>query len=170
MRKALPLIAITFALASLAHADNLRSTIKTFNRKVHATFVKNDMNAFEKVARATCTSDFKEVENGQSHDFDAMLAQMKQGFAMMKINSASATTSKLMQHGDSATCQSNHHMTGSLAGPDKKKHKMVFDGVSTDTWRKEDGHWKLASMVWGKETIKMDGKKIDPSQMMGGSK
>jgi len=169
MKKALPLIVVGLVAASLVRADNLRSMIQNMNRKVCHAMMKKDMAAFEKCTRGGVTSDFKYSENGQAEDYDSMLAHMKQGLTMMKtISTVNTKLVKLTQEGNSATATTRHHMVGIIAGPDKKNHKMVFDGISTDGYRKEDGKWKLASMTWGDQKMTMDGKPFNPMQGQGG--
>ena len=168
MKRILPIIVIALAVSSLASADNLRNKIESMNRKIHNAFMKKDINAFEQITRKGITSDFKYVENGTPESYDEMVAQMKQSFNMMqKVTAANSRILKLSIHGDTADCSTTHHMMAIVGGQDKKTHKMSFDGVSNDSYRKEDGKWKLASMVWGKQKMTMDGKPFDPMKAGG---
>jgi hypothetical protein len=156
-----------FATVTFANADSLRHMINMMNKKVSQTFRNRDMAGFEKITRNGVTSEFKYVENGKTTDYDGMLNMMKQSFGMLKsIDVARATTSNVVQHNGTATAKSRHHLVGTMMGPDSKVHKMIMDGTSNDTFRKEDGKWKLASMSWGKAKMMMDGKPFDPSKMM----
>ena len=138
------------------------------NHKVDAALMKRDYNAFEKITRPGVTSDFKYTEAGKTENYDEMLANMKQGMTMMKkVNVAKSSIVKLAIHGKTATCDTKHHMLATMGGQDSKQHKMSFDGVSTETYRKEKGQWKLASMVWGKQKMTMDGKPFDPMKAGG---
>jgi hypothetical protein len=54
-----------------------------------------------------------------------------------------------------------------MMGPDKKSHTMSFSGTSTNTYVKVKGKWLMSVMSWGKSTMMMDGKPMDPSKMGG---
>ena len=169
MKRTLLVALVAIASITIASAETLQSTINKMNAKVAHAFMHNDMAAFEKITRPAVTSDFKHTEMGHSQTYDQMLSEMKQSFAMIKkFSSVSAKTSHIAIHGDKATSTTTHHMVGVIVGPDKKNHKMVMTGTTKDTYRKEDGKWKLAEMNWVKQGMTMDGKPFDPSQMGGG--
>ena len=165
MKRTLLLAVAAFATISVASAQNLKATINKMNQAVCRALKNRDMALFEKITRPSVTSDFKHVEMGHSMTYDEMLAQMKQSFAMLKkVNSATAKTNKISIHGDTATSESTHHIVAVMAGPDKKNHKMVMNGLTKDVYRKEGKQWKLAEMDWVNQKMTMDGKPFNPGQ------
>jgi Tfp pilus assembly protein PilE len=169
MKRTLLIALVAIASICVASAESLQTTVNKMNTQVAHAFMHNDLDAFEKITRAAVTSDFKHTEMGHSQTYDEMLGEMKQSFAMIKkITVARAKTSHIAIHGDNANSMTTHHMVGVIVGPDKKNHKMVMDGTTKDTYRKEDGQWKLAEMNWVKQGMTLDGKPFDASQMGGG--
>lgn len=169
MRKIISLAVVFCCLVCVVNAEGLKHKIARVNKEVAAAIKRKDLAAFERIVRANTTSDFQYSENGQKMGFDQMLGEMKQSFGMMKrVIVAKAVSSHIAVHGDMATSSTSHHIVATMAGPDHKTHRMDMAGVSADTYKKEGGAWKLASMTWGAQTMKMDGKKINPQQMMQG--
>ncbi len=167
MKRTLLIPIAALALVSLASAESLRHTIKEMNKKIEHAFMKLDMDAFAKATQPYVTSDFKYVENGKTMGFEDMVASMKMSFmTLTKMKSSSSTTLKLVMKGDTGTAFTEHKMKSLSSGPDKKTHLMVFDGFTTDDFRKEDGKWKMARMTWTKESMTMDGKPFDPMKSM----
>lgn len=155
-------------LFTSALAD-LRSELESVNSKIVAAMKKRDADAFGKIVKAGVTKDFKYVENGQTQTLDQMIEGMRMGFAMMtKVTKCEAKIKTLKETGNSGTATIWHSMAGDMKMEDGKTHKMTFEGTSTNTFRKEGGKWKMSSMVWGKQTMKMDGKPFDPTKMGGG--
>lgn len=154
------------ALAAFSTAD-LKSEIKDGNTKIHHAMIKGDMKVLEAVMKAVVTKDFKHIENGQTQNFAQMFAQMKGSFAMMKVTSAKTDVMSVKEKGNGGTASEKHMMGGTMTTPDKKTHKITFTGVSNNTYVKVNGKWKMSVMSWGKSTMTMDGKTMDPSKMGG---
>ena len=165
MKKTAILAVVAFASLSFATPQSLKTEANKMNAEVAHAFLRKDMDAFEKITRAHTTSDFKYVEAEKTYTFDEMVSQMKQSFATMKkITACSAKSSHFVITGDAATSQTDHYMAAIVDGPDKKQHKMVMNGLSKDTYRKENGMWKLAEMDWTNDKMTLDGKPYDMSQ------
>ncbi len=166
--KAIAVAVVVVSLASVASAESLRSQITAADKSYERIMMKKDMDAFDKLMRPSITSDFIYQEMGQTMTYDKMFAQMKMGMgAMTKMKSVVSKLLTLKESGDKATATTLRSMSGFTAGPDKKDHLLSFSGTTTDTYVKQAGKWKFAKMVWGKETMSMDGKVIDPSKMGG---
>ena len=136
------------------------------NSKVAKVMVKKDIDGFVKAVKGGCTSDFKYTENGRSMNFDEMVAGMRQGLAMLnKVKKADSKIVTLTEKGNSATCTTSHNMVGVIMDGNKKPHDMGFLGTSIETYRKENGKWKMASMTWKEQKMTMDGK---PMEALGG--
>ena len=170
MKRTLP-IAICFVLTlGIASAQSLKKAIHRMNVDVTRALKNKDMAKFEKITRPNVTSDFKHIDMGKTQSYDEMLTDIKQSFGMIqKFTSASATTNKIRINGDTATSVSHHRMAGIMMGPDNKKHRMLMVGATHDTYRKEDGKWKLAVMEWFNEKMTLDGKPFNPAAMSGGA-
>ena len=157
------------AIAALTPTPSLKSEITKSQNMVTKYMKAKDLGKLEKVLREGTTADFKYVEGGKEEGFDDMWMSMKMGLdGMTKITECTTRVTDVKMEGDMGWCKDHHHMMGMMMGQDKKKHKMSFDGVSADTFMKVDGKWKMSRMEWVSQTIKMDGKKVDPAQMMGG--
>jgi hypothetical protein len=160
MRTGLCLVAFA-GLCSLATADpSLRSQIEAMNKSIVATFKHRDASAFRKATKGGTTADFKYSDDGgKPMNFDKMVAGMQQAFAMYKqITTAKTTILSVKEHGNTATAVEKHTMGGIVAGGDKKTHKMVFEGTSTETYRKVKGQWLMSSMSMKTDKMTMDGK------------
>lgn len=168
MMKRLSLILVCACLAAGAFAGGLRSEIEATTAKICKAMMKKDMATFAKVCKAGMTSDFKYIEMGKTMTFDEMFQQMKQSFATTeKVTSATSKIVSLKQTATTATCKMRHVMSGTMKSPDKKTHTFSYIGTSVDSYRKEGGKWKMASMKWSEEKMMMDGKPVDMSKMGG---
>lgn len=155
----------TLALISSGLAEDLRQVVDSQNKKIEHAFFKMNMAAFEKALRPNVTADFKYAQNGQPVGFDEIVSTVKQGFvAFAKMKSSSSKTMKLASHGDTGEAVTERKFVAILKGAEKKPHVMAFDGFTDDTFRKEDGKWKLASMTWTKSDMTLDGKPYNPSK------
>jgi ketosteroid isomerase-like protein len=163
--------AVTLAIALLgaltfAHADDMRAQINADAAKISAAMKRKDFPALTKAMKEGATTDFKYTEAGKSQGFDEMLTNMKAGLAMMnKITVCKTAVGTLKKKGDIVQGTMRHIMVGTMKGEDKKMHTMSFTGVSANTYRKEGGKWKMATMTWTSMKQTMDGK---PMPRMGG--
>ena len=164
------LLTVTLAAVSLVaiSSADLKSEVTAMNNKITAAMMKGDMKTLESVMKSGVTADFKYVEAGKTMSFDQMWTTMKASMSSMKCTMAKATMSGLKEKGKMGTGMENHHMMGTMMGPDKKSHKMSFDGTSTNTYMMVGKSWKMSKMVWGKSKMMMDGKPMDMSKMGGG--
>ena len=164
--KTVSLSIVFISLVTTASADALRDQITAANAGYHKAMIKNDMKAMEAMMKNNITSDFTYEEMGRKLNFDQMITQMKAGMgAMKKITEANSKLITLKETGTKATATTLRSMAGVTMGPDKKQHTMAFSGTTTDTYVKQGGKWKFSKMVWGKQTMSMDGKVMDPSKM-----
>lgn len=157
--KALSLSLAALCLVSVASAESLREKVEKMNKEIHAAFLKSDIAMFVRVTKPHMTADFKYFENGQTMNYDQMVAQMKAGFVPgNKVTVAKTEILSMTEKGNAGAGKSRHTMMMVSKGPDKKQHTMMFQGISTDTFRKEGGVWKMATMNMKTEKMLMDGK------------
>ena len=159
---AMKLLATTIcilAATSFSLADSVKSLISKRDAQVTKALKEKDMDKFSELMKAEVTPDFQYIDMGKSQTLDAMLSEMKSSLDMMKR--VSVCTSKIVsfrKSGEMITCKVRRVMGGEDMGPDKKLHKSMFAGTSTDEYKKIDGEWKLASMKWSDQMMTMDGK------------
>lgn len=154
------------ALFATAYAGSLKSEVEASSVKVTAAIKAKDFAKFEKLTRPYVTKDFVHVENGRSMTYDQMLEEMKMGIGMMgKITVCTTKVLGVKESGNEGIAKVKHVMVGTMTGPDKKTHKMAFEGMSADRYRKVNGKWKMYKMEWSEQKMTMDGKPFDPSQM-----
>ncbi len=166
--KAISLPLVLVCLVTVASADSLRSEIKSLNGMVQKAMLSKDMKSLGKKMKSGVTSDFKYMERGQAMNFDTMVKMMDQGMASFaKVTQAKSEILTLKETGKSAAGTTRHTVSGMIMGPDKKQHTMLMVGVSSDTYKKVGGKWKMSSMSWKDEKTTMDGKPFDPSKMGG---
>jgi len=160
MKAALLILAlVTVPVASFAEAS-LKSQIAAMNKPVDAALKARDINAFTKAVTGGMTPDFKYIDDGtKPQSFEGMIAGMKQGLSVYKeITKVSTSVVSAKQKGNMGNAIERHVMEGVVFGPDKKPHKMVFLGTSTETFRKVKGKWMMASMSMKTDKMTMDGK------------
>ena len=164
------LIALSFAALSLAAVSSadLKSELKEMNARVGNAMVKGDMKNLEAMMKAGVTKDFTYTESGQTMNFSQMMEMMKQSMGAMKTTSAHTDIVTVKEKGNMGVATQKRTMTGTMTGPDKKSHKMSFNGTTTDTFVKVGKEWKMSKMVWGKNTMMMDGKPMNMPKMSGG--
>ena len=161
--------AVCLALVCCASAAGVKQEIDAANKQICDAMKKKDMALLEKVMKANITSDFTYEEAGQKMDFKTMFTTMKAGIAQMKtLTKVEAKVISVKESGKTATAKVNHLQEGTMMMPDKKSHKMVFKGISTNVLRQEGGKWKMSKMSWDKTEMLMDGKPMDMSKMGGG--
>jgi len=154
------------ATVSMSFASGLRAQVEAANKQMTTAMKKKDLATVAKLMKEGCTSDFKYMEAGNTQTIDQMIGNMKMGLgSMSKITVCTTKMLRLKQSGNNASGTMQHVMAGTTKGADKKTHKMVFSGVSSNTYRLEGGKWKMSSMEWKKMSQTMDGK---PMQGMGG--
>lgn len=163
--KSILLLCAIVVTATSAFAD-LKSEVTTYNKSFAAAMKKRDFAALEKMMKAGMTADFVYEEGGKKQDAKTMLASMKMGLGMLKkVDSAESKILSIKESGNKATIVTERSMSGTMSGEDKKDHKMVHVGVTTDTMVKVNGKWKMAKMIWKTKTATLDGK---PMPMPGG--
>jgi hypothetical protein len=149
---------IGLSTATAAHAS-LKSEVEALNKPIEAAFMKRDADGFKKVVQNHMTSDFKYTEGDQIMNFDQMVGGIRQGFSKYsKITSVSMRVLSVKEHGATGTVVESQTMDGIVKGPDKKTHKAAYAGVSTETYRKVNGLWKMATMSIKTEKMTFDGK------------
>jgi hypothetical protein len=164
--KALVLTTLFLGLIAVSPAESLKNAIISGNKTVHQAMRNRDSAALTKIFRATCTKDFKYVENGQTQNLDQMIAGMKGGMdSMKKVTKADTKIISVTEKGNTGTSNTVHILEGITMGPDKKEHKMGFSGTCVETYVKVNGKWKMSKMVWKSMKMTMDGK---PMEGMGG--
>lgn len=164
-------LAISIAALCLAGsaAASLKSEIEAMNVQLSKAFLKRDMAMFNRITSSSVTKDFKYTEEGRTMNYEQMLAEMKMGFSNFKSITVSKTVVvACSEKGNTGSAKSRHRMAGEMMGPDKKPHKFTYTGVSNDTFRKEGGKWKIATMNWTETKMTMDGKPFDPMKAGGG--
>ena len=163
------LFSISFAvLASAVLAGPLQKQFEAQMAKIDKCLLNKDIAGFEKLVKPMVTKDYKHIEMGRTLNYNQMIAEMKQGLAMMgKVTVARSKFITFKQTGNTVVAKQSHRMEGTMTGQDKKTHTMAFVGTSQNTYRKEGGVWKMAIMDWKKQDMLMDGKPFDPSKMGG---
>lgn len=167
--KASAFIVLFAAVSAIGHADSLKSEIQKMNKPISNAMKKRDVAAFKKIVQGGVTSDFKYSEDGRAQTFDEMVEGMKQGFAMYStISRADTKIISVSEKGTSGTAVEKHTMAGTMIDPkSKKKHVVVFEGTSNETYKKLNGKWLMASMDMKTDKMTMDGKPM-PMPAMGG--
>lgn len=160
MKASLVLLALAVIPATSLAGSSLKSQVEAMNKPIDAAFKKKDIAAFTRVVKGGMTPDFKYIDDGSKPmDYDHMVAGMKQAFAVyQKITKVETSVLSVKEKGNAGTAVERHTMEGLVAGPDKKPHKMVFVGTSTETFRKVHGMWLMASMSMKTDKMTMDGK------------
>lgn len=153
-------------VAGVAQAGSLKDHALALNKAVMKTMKAKDIAAFEKLMKPNVTADFKYIEYGQVQDFKTMVENMKMGFKMMgKLLKHDLKIVSVSEGPNSGTFTYKTQMESTIIGEDKKTHIMGFGGTAVDTFRKEGGKWKLATMTWKEMKMTLDGKPFDPSKM-----
>lgn len=161
------IFAIGLVALSATAGASLKSEIEAINKPIKAAFMARDVDGFKKVIQPHMTPDFKYTEGDRTMNFDQMIEGIKQGFSMYsKMTHVSMAVLSVKEHGDKGTAVERQAMNGVVKGPDKKDHKTSYVGLSTETYRKVNGEWKMASMSIKMEKMTMDGKPMP----MGGPK
>lgn len=164
----MPVIASLTLAFVFSKSPNLKREADAHNAAICSAMKSKNLDKLEKILRACTTPDFKYVDQGQEEGFDGMWQSMKMGIGSMSMmETVTNSNSNVKVHGSMGTCITHHHMVGRQMGQDHKTHKLDFSGNSLDTFQLMNGHWMLSRMEWKNQTIKMDGKKIDPSKMGG---
>ncbi|MBS1716783.1 MAG: hypothetical protein JSS72_03515 [Armatimonadetes bacterium] len=158
------LILAIIATAAISGADSFKKEIAKHDSHIKAFFLKRDADGFGKYIRPFVTSDFVHSEHGQTMNFDQMMGEMKMGLGMYKkIDTVSMKYMSTSSKGNEGWATCWHKMGGTMVGADKKTHRMEFIGTTKNTYRKENGEWKLAKMEWTEDKMMLDGKPFDPS-------
>ena len=153
------------ALLCVASAQSLRSQVEAANKTTHKLMMAKDVKGLTKEWKGAATKDFKYVEAGRTMNMDQMCQGMAMGLGgMKKVLKADSKPLSVKEKGNTGTSTTSHVMEGITVGPDKKSHTVTFTGVSTETYVKQGGKWKMSKMVWGKQTTLMDGKPMPTGQ------
>ena len=168
MKSPILLIFAFGVVATAAASESLRSTIESANKKIVANMLKRDFAGLEKVMKSSMTPDFKYIEEGRTMSFQDMFSMLKQGMGQYtKMVETKSILLTLKEKGITATSTSRHTQAGMMPGPDQKDHKMVFVGISTDTYKKVKGKWLMSSMSMKTESMTLDGKPFNPAKVAG---
>lgn len=153
-------IGLGLSFVGQALAGSLKAEVESINKLTTESMRKTNIALFEKALKGRVTPDFKYSEDGgKPIDYKMMVAQMKQGFSMYaKVVKVTAKTVKVTETGSQGQSVQKHLFDGYIKSKDKKPHRMVFSGVSEQTYRKVKGKWMLASMNMKTERMTLDGK------------
>jgi hypothetical protein len=149
-------------------ADTLKARIETSNKPIHQAMLKKDFPTLEKLFKATCTADFKYVDNAKSppQNLTQMIQNMKMGISSMKkMTKVDSKVISCTEKGSTGMSKSMHLMEGTVAGPDKKDHKMTFSGIASESYVKVKGKWMMSRMSWDSQKMSMDGKPMGAPPM-----
>lgn len=155
-----------FAVASLltlcvaaASAQSLRTQIVSSYKELDRLILARDVDGFAKKLRPQVAKDFVYVEGPQKMTFDQMIAGMKMGLGgMKKMERSESKVLTVKEKGNSAVATIWTLTAGAAPGPDKKSHKMAFEGTNESTYVKQGGKWLLKRLTWIKQKMTMDGK------------
>jgi uncharacterized protein DUF4440 len=158
------------ALPGLCFAGSLRSQIQASEKPIARAMMHRDIGMFKRAVKGGMTDDFQYIDDGGAPmGFDKMVEGIRQTYAMMtKVTRATSKVILVQQSGDKGSAVEKHFMEGMIRGEDKKLHKMLFVGTSTETYRKEHGRWKMASMSMKTDKMLMDGHPVSMAGAGGG--
>jgi hypothetical protein len=137
----------------------LRSQVEASDKATHKLMMVKDVKALGKMMKGASTKDFQYMDSGRTMNMEQMVQGMAMGLGQMtKMIKADTKILSVKEKGNAGSSTTDHVMEGITLGPDKKPHKMTFKGVSTETYVKQGGKWKMSKMAWGKQTMLLDGK------------
>jgi len=155
----------TFAVALIGLATvtaapaSLKSEIEALNKPIAAAFMKRDVDRFKKIVQNHMTADFIYTEGDTTMSFDQMVGRIRQGYSVYtKMTHVSIQVLSVKEHGDAGTAVESQITEGIVKGLDKKAHTTAYVGVSKETYRKVDGHWRMATMSMNTEKLIVDGR------------
>ena len=140
MKKAIPVLMATLALASFALAeDTLPKEIKAQYKAVEKAVNTGNMKAFEKFFTADYISVDPKGEKTKRADFLKGVGEM---FTKYPSGTMKEKVSKVVKNGE--TYEVSLTFEGVISG---KSGKMSMKEVCTDYWRKDGGVWKMFKTV-----------------------
>ena len=157
---ALAVALIGLSTMTAAHAS-LKSEIESINKPLAAALVKRDVDGFKKIIQNHMTSDFIYTEGDTTMNFGQMIGRIRQDYSTyITVANVSTQVISVKERGATGTAVERHFMEGTVKGPDKKPHTTAYVGVSTETYRKVNGMWRMATMSVQTEKMTVDGKSM----------
>jgi len=146
--------------AVLAQAADLRSVFAPIYRQSDAAQKAKDMKALETHHRLYHSKSLVYIrQDGSRHSSEEMFEMMKAQVPKVdKFAECASTIQKISDLGSAVDLTVMNHVKILLMGPDKKRHVIVDDEVTLDTWGKENGKWKLRRIKSLNVKTYLDGK------------
>lgn len=150
------------SLAALSMADAKSEISKAYDARLKL-FKARDAAGLSKLFTDLTTEDVSMEGAGMAGMKKAEMAKMiKSQLGMVQsVKGGSMTLAKWNIKGDTAILEATEKMEFTMANPQDPKKPMVMKGttVSTDTWVKVGGKWKLKKVKVVKEDYTVNGKK-----------
>lgn len=159
--KGVAFVIALLGLTLVASADSLKAEIKASDKQICGAILTKNFPLLKKSVLSGVTPDFVYIENRPGKPLTAtqMVSEMQMGLsAMQKITIATTQLLSYTVSGGTVVTKTNRTVGGLVVGKDKKPHTMLSSGMSTETYVKQGGRWKMSKMVWTDGPMTMDGK------------
>ncbi len=151
------------AVPAFSLADAKGEISKAYDTRLKL-FKAKDAAGMSKMFLDLTTEDVSMVGTGMAGMKKAEMAKMikSQLSLVQSVKGGSMTLAKWNIKADTITVEATEKMEFTMANPQDPKTPMVMKGttISTDTWVKAGGKWKLKKVKVVKEEYRMNGKKL----------
>lgn len=151
------------SLSALSLADAKGEISKAYDARLKL-FKARDAAGLSKLFTDLTTEDVSMEGTGMAGLKKAEMAKMikSQLSLVQSVKGGSMTLGKWKIEGDTATVEATEKMEFTMANPENAKKPMVMKGttISSDTWVKSGGKWKLKKVKVLKEEYTVNGKKL----------
>ena len=156
-------VGVTLAALALA-APSARTFVSKTNRNLDKFLNAKDKEGFVSAMKSVTTDDYKFVESGKDGTRELSLQEMADlifgGTAELKNLKAHSVLRKFSSKGDTSTAVMLRESSWDMAGEDKQIHRFTSTALTTDTWIRTAGGWKLSKMQFMDTGTLVDGKKM----------
>ena len=153
------LAAFLLVISAAATAETLKETATKMNVAASRAVMRRDMKAFDAAFHPHVTADFKSIDHGKASTYAEWLAQLTQSLSSLQhISSANAKLLSCKENGLNGVTSTSFSFTATVAGGDKKIHKLSGVSTGTDSWVKVGGKWKMKKSTAGTQKMTLDGK------------
>ncbi len=155
--------ATVLALPAFSFADAKGEISKAYDTRLKL-FKAKDAAGMTKMFTDLTTEDISMEGTGMAGMKKAEMAKMikSQLSLVQSVKGGSMTLAKWNIKGNTVSVEATEKMEFTMANPQDPKKPMVMKGItiSTDTWVKVGGKWKLKKVKVSKEEYTMNGKKM----------
>jgi ketosteroid isomerase-like protein len=142
-------------LIGVAFGDQVTKQLESKYASISSAFKRQDIKAISDLMAPDYVI---HLENGMTMNKAKVIADYKTQMRMISTPNWGRKILKTEHKGGAVVATVEGRFTGTVVGPDSKRHQFALFAVAADAWKKTGSGWQLLSTSVSKRQATMDGR------------